>query len=394
VHPARKVCEVELSAGIVACVFGGCRTSDFGFNFNMSKRASGGRANQPNIPQVSVQTWKELLAAAEEFNRLAPWTWMHDSQVIGLVHPVSKEVLLGSIVGRLRSVFGLLLYRNAAGHRWLLNAILSEGKWGANDDSAFEQDAIKLEFVLKRELAKEDRAILTAANYSPSKGGRVWPQFQSIVPGAYPWHVMQPEAETLLFALPRIGVVARLARQKPALWKDHRDGEIALIPDFDPTADELRAEQIDWQPMIPPPEPQPAMVSLDEEEIAELSKLRQATGFHLELDVAYSPMAIADVDRPRFPKLALAVDRASGFIGGFRLGDFNDPDGAASLGKVLHQTLTQLGARPEMICVQRPRVAAMLRKVASRLGIPLVSNVELTELNTAKASIMAHLQGR
>jgi hypothetical protein len=197
----------------------------------------------------------------------------------------------------------------------------------------------------------------------------------------------QNEAETLLFALPRVAAVARLMRALPRVWDDHCDGDIGFVPDdFDPAAGELHAEQLDWQPTIPPPEPTPELISFDEATLARLSKLTQAKGFHLELDVTYSSIVIAGADRPRFPKLAMAVDRASGFVGGFHLGDFKDRDGAAALGTVLRDALTQLGHRPETIRVQRPRVAAMLSKTANELGIPVVHDMELAELNVEYAS--------
>jgi hypothetical protein len=364
---------------------------------SMSKQPSGRRPNQPIVPAVSPQTWRELLAAADQFNALAPWTWMHDSQVIGMRHRATNEVLLGSILGRLRSVFALIVYRNAAGHRWLLNAILGEADSAEDDDRAFDQDAIKAEFVLKRELEKEDRAILTAASFSPSlKGTRVWPQFRSMAPGAFPWHVTQNEAETLLFALPRAAALAKLVREKPDLWDDHRDGEIAFLPaNFDPAKDELRPRQLDWEPMIPVPEPIPEAVTLDDATTARLLGLRQAKGFHLEIDVTYSPpIVVADVDRPRLPKLALAVDRGSGFIGGFHLSDPKDREGVAALGSVLCNALTKLGARPEVIFVQRLRVAAMLAPIADRLGIPVIQDLELEELSMAKENIEAFLRRR
>ncbi|MBI3850141.1 MAG: hypothetical protein HY298_07610 [Verrucomicrobia bacterium] len=351
-------------------------------------------ANQPLVPQVSAETWRPLIAAADDFNRLAPWEWMHDSHVIGLRHPATNEVLFGSILGRLRSVFALLVYRNDTGRRWLLNTILNDGEPGGleREDTAFEQDLVKAEFVPKRELVKEDRAMLAAAGYSPAnKRRRVWPQFRSLVPGGYPWHLTQAEAETLRFALPRVAAVARLMRAQPRVWDDHCDGQIGFVPDdYDPAAGELRAEQLDWQPMIPPPEPTPELVSFEEATLARLSKLTQAKGFHLELDVTYASFPIADADRPRFPKLAMAVDRASGFVGGFHLGDFKDRDGAAALGTVLRDALTQLGHRPETIRVQRPRVAAMLSGVAKGLGIPVLLDDELGELNFARQSMEQH----
>lgn len=361
----------------------------------MSKQSSGRRAKQPIVPQVAAETWRALVAAADDFNRLAPWEWMHDSHVIGLRHPDTKEVLLGSILGRLRQVFALLVYRNEAGRRWILNTILNDGEPAGfeGEDTAFEQDAVKVEFVLKRELGKEDRAVLATAGFAPAdKRGRRWPKFESIAPGAYPWHVTQAEAEMLLFALPRVAAVAKLLRARPRMWDDHCDGQIGFVPDdFDPARTELRPELMQWEPMFPPPEPTPAVVSLGEEALAQLNRLPQAQGFHLELDVSYAPFPIRAEDRPRFPKLALAVDRASGAVLGFRIGELKDQDGAEALAIALREGLKQVGHRPEKIGVQKPRVAAMLEQAAGALKVPLVQVMELPSLNEARESMQQRL---
>lgn len=355
-------------------------------------------ACQPAVPRVSAETWKTLLALATDFHRLAPWEWMHDSHVIGLRHPVTGDVLLGSILGRLRQVFGLLVYRHDTGRRWVLNTILNDGDPGGleDDDTAFEQDLVKAEFVLKRDLVKEDQAVLAAAAYVPAeKRGHVWPQFRSLVPGGFPWHITQAEAETMVFALPRVAAVARLMRAQPRVWDDHCDGQIGYVPaDYDPAAGELRADQLEWQPMLPPPAPPPEPMALDDATQARLLKLAPAKGFHLELDVTYANFPMANSDRPFFPKLAMAVDRASGFIGGFHLGDFQDHDGARALGVVLQQALTRLERRPENIRVQRSRVATMLAQAAKALAIPVVHDDELAELNQARQSMEQHFNHR
>lgn len=361
----------------------------------MSKPSTTRRTHQPGVPRVSAETWRALVATADEFNRLAPWEWMHDSHVIGLRHPVTQEVLLGSILGRLRQVFALLVYRNDTGRRWILNTILNDGKPAGfeDEDSAFEQDAVKVEFVLKRELGKEDRAVLATAGFaSADKRGRVWPKFESIVPAAYPWHLTQAEAETLLFALPRVAAVAKLLRAQPRMWDDHCDGQMGFVPDdFDPTTTELRPEMMQWEPMLPPPETMPQEVSLTEEVLAQLNRLPQAKGFHLEIDVAYAPFPISAEDRPRFPKLALAVDRASGAVLGFRIGELKDQDGAEALAIALREGLMQVGHRPEKIGVQKSRVGAMLEQAAGALNVPLMQVMELPSLNAARESMQQHL---
>ncbi len=354
----------------------------------MSKRASTRRSNQPPIPQVAPETWRALLAAAEAFGSLAPWTWMHDSELLGLRDLAAGDKLLCSVLGRLRTVFALLVYRRDTGRRWILNTILNDGDPGGleDSDSAFEQDCVKVEFTPKSELSQQDRAVLSAAGFSPTaKRGCVWPAFRSLVPGGYPWYPTQAEAETLLFALPRATAFATLLRDHPEVCHGHESGEAAFLPaDFDPACRALRAEDLDWHPLIPPPEPMPPLVSLDEVTLARLLKLSQVRGFHLELDVFYSPIVIGGGERPYFPKAVMAVNRASGFIGGYRLAESSDPQAAAVLAEVLSSTLQQLGARPETIRVQRPRVAQMVAPVAERLGILIRKEPELPALNFAR----------
>ncbi|MBI2928981.1 MAG: hypothetical protein HYY24_25230 [Verrucomicrobia bacterium] len=354
----------------------------------MSKRTSTRRSNQPPIPAVSLETWQALLAAAEAFGALAPWTWMHDSELLGLRDPATGDKLLCSVLGRLRTIFALLVYRRDTGRRWVLNTILNDGDPGGleDSDSAFEQDCVKVEFTPKNELSKQDRAVLNAAGFSPTtKRGCVWPAFRSLVPGGYPWYLTQAEAEALLFALPRATAFATLLRNHPEVCDGHESGEAAFLPaDFDPARRALHAEDLDWHPLIPPPEPMPPLVSLDEITLARLLKLPQAKGFHLELDVFYSPIAIGGDERPYFPKAVMAVDRASGFIGGYRLAEFSDPQAAAALAEVLTSTLQRLGGRPEAIRVQRPRVAQMVSPVAEKLGIPVRKDPELPALNFAR----------
>ena len=313
---------------------------------------------------------------------------MHDSQVIGLRHPQTREVLLCSILGRMRTVFALVVYRNPTGHRWILKTILDEN--GSPEDTAFDQDAIKIDFSLKRELSKEDKATLAALNFKPSvKGGHVWPSCRSHFPGAYPWAVTEQEAETLIFALPRVAAAARLASQFPDLWKDHLMGEIAFVPDqFDPATEELSPEALNWHPMVPPPAPVPESVVLDSELIARFAQLAQPIGFLLELDVAYSPAVVVTApDRPRLPKIAMAADRASGYIGGVQLSEDGDLDGAHALGSVLSKALVEFKARPVSFRVRRTSVAAMLADVARQLDIPIVQDLGLPAINEAMESL-------
>lgn len=357
----------------------------------MTKRTSPRRSNCPPIPVVTSATWQALVAAAAAFGTLAPWTWMHDSELVGLRDPATGDKLLCSILGRLRTVFALLVFRRVTGHRWILNTIMEDDDSDEpkDPDSGLEQDCVKVAFTSKSELTTTDRDVLTAGGFSPSvKRGCVWPAFRSLVPGGFPWYLTQAEAEILVYALPRVGAFAALCRDNPEMGANFVIGEVPFLKvDFDPSSRSLRPEDLDWQPHIPPPEAPPTPVSLDEATLERLLKLPQAKGFHLELDVFYSPMAVSEGDRAWFPKAVMAVDRASGFIGGYQLAKSSDPEAVAVLAEVLAGSMQQLVHRPETIRIQRRRLVQILSSVAVRLGISVCQDPELPALNLAREEI-------
>ncbi len=353
------------------------------------------RSNRPPISTVRPETWKALLKAADEFARLAPWTWMHDSELTGLRDPGTRDKLLCSILGRLGEVFGLLVFRRPTGRRWILNTILDaeSGTEPVDRDGAFDQDCLKVEFVRKSELDDQDRAVLAASGFAPGSGRRSkWPTFRSMLPGGYPWYPTQEEAETLLFAIPRVAALAELCRAKPDLSLDLANGEVAFLPEqFDPAVRPLHADELDWQPEVVPPEPMPPPVVLDETSLQRLARLPQPRGLNLEVDLFYGPSPVSDGLRPYFPKAAMAIEPESEFVGGCKFGGSTEESWVAVFGEVIKGALTQLRARPESFRVQRRRVAQMLLPVAEKLGIRVCEVPELPALNEARADLMRHL---
>lgn len=359
----------------------------------MAKRTGGRRSDQPPIPAVTPATWRDLLVAAAAFGTLAPWTWMYDSELIGLRHPRTGEPLLCSVLGRMRHVFALLVYRRDTGRRWILNTVLNDGDSGGLEEAetVFEQDCVKLEFAPKRDLTDTDRAVLAAAGFVPAaKRGPVWPLVRSFVPGGYPWYPTQAEVELLLYALPRVTAFATLGRDTPGLEVDLGGRGVPFLPaDFDPTRQALRVEDLDWQPQIAPPEETPAPLCLEAGQLETFAALPKGKGLRLEVDVFYAPLPVSGEDRPRFPKAAMAVERASGYIAGLELARATDPEGTATLASVLTRALQQLGTRPEAFHVQRPRVAQMVAGLAKSLGILVRQDPELAVLNRAREEMLS-----
>lgn len=66
--------------------------------------------NQPTIEQ-----WRKLYEAAQEFKGLEAWKWMWDSDLFGVEHPVIGEIGYCCVLGKLKEHFGLAVYLGTEG---------------------------------------------------------------------------------------------------------------------------------------------------------------------------------------------------------------------------------------------------------------------------------------
>src|SRR5207248_406462 len=153
-------------------------------------------------PPLAPETWRALLDAATKFAALKPWKTVSDREVVGVIDPATQETRIGVVLGNAGQIFAAVFYRRAAGLRWILQMLDDPSGW-ENLDRADELDALKVEFVPKRELWSEELAALTLAGFKPSGKSSIWPQFRSAEPGWHPWFINQTEAAQLLADLPR-----------------------------------------------------------------------------------------------------------------------------------------------------------------------------------------------
>jgi hypothetical protein len=117
-------------------------------------------------PTVAPETWHALFAAASEFSAAEPWEYMYDSDAVGLIDPGTGETRIATVLGNAGEVFAAVIYRRA-GLRWIL-AMLDDAPNPEDLNNAEGMDCLKLEFVPKRELGKDDLAVLKAAAFKPA----------------------------------------------------------------------------------------------------------------------------------------------------------------------------------------------------------------------------------
>jgi hypothetical protein len=332
---------------------------------------------------------RALVAAAADFAAVKPWEYMCDCDVVGLMDPVANETRIGCVLGNAGEVFGAVFYRRASGLRWIMKMLDSPADT-LNGDAVEGLDALKVEFVPKREISKADLAVLNALNFRPSGKGCVWPQFQSAEPGWLPWFVNQKEAEQMLVDLPRLTLFSKLVREHLGLFADRTLNEVPFLPDPMPGGP-LRVEDLNWRPLIAPPE---SCVSFQANsgQLAQLGALPRVpkSAYEYDCSIAHGG-AVLQNGRPCYSRISLLVEHRRGILLGFELGLGIEPL-TESTGRGLLKLLLKNGFLPQRILIPGLRLQPVLEQFCNALQIELKPSERLPSLEEAMASLDQFMQ--
>ena len=319
-------------------------------------------------PPVAPETCAALLAAAADFAALEPWAFASDAECVGLTDPVSGGTRIGHVLGNAGEVFAAVFYRRD-GVRWIL-AMLSDAPDPGDLNTADGMDCLKLELVPRRELEKADLAPLKDAGFKPAGKGCVWPQFRSSDPGWHPWFINQAEAEQLLADLPRLTAFLKLFERAPDLFEGRAATEIPFLPRSLPERP-LAPEDLDWQPLLPPPPAGFPAFQASAEHLAALAALPQEPALACEFDCTLLPGgSFLEQGRPCYGRFGLLVEQAQGLLLGVQLVGGHLPPGEAA-GRCLVQTLLAAGRRPMKLLLRGPRLQPVLQPLCDALDIEL-----------------------
>jgi hypothetical protein len=340
-------------------------------------------------PPIAPETWRALLAVAADFAALEPWKNMYDSDVVGLIDPATGETRIATVLGNAGEVFAAVFYRRAAGLRWILQ-MLNDAPDPEDLNNADGIDCLKLEFVSKRELEKEDAAMLKAAGFKPAGKGCVWPQFRSADPGWLPWHINQAEAGQLLADLPRLTAFCKMFEQHAELFDRSAAAEIPFLPAVMPDR-ALSPKDLDWRPLLLPPVSgldsfQPAAAQLEK-----LHALKRAPGTACEFDSSLLPGgSILENGRPCFGRFSLLVEQRHGLVIGMDVQSGALTPGEAA-GRGLVESLLKAGQLPDKIIIGGSRLQPVLQPLCDALQIKLWPASSRPALEAAVASLSQHM---
>jgi len=347
------------------------------------------RLPQPLRKEVAI----ELVTAADRIGKLKPWTFMSDHEVIGVRDGARGELRIASVIGELREVLGVVFYRGPEGLRYI-HTLLTEEEAPEPARVLEGMDCLKVEWVNERELLEPDWALLAAAEFRPVGRGRIWPQFQSWRPGWQPEFVSETEAGHLAEDLRKVARFAELVKRRPTLYEGHTRGEVPLAPGG--SEDMLKAEEIEWLPLVPAPAApsEPVRLSVVEEE--ELAALPVREGAVFELLARLAPdLAFVDEASGKtcISRVVLMADQESYFVLAVEAAH-----GASSMhelvGRILVKGLRAAKARPCAIEVADARLVPLCRPTCDKVGVPVRQVAELRSANDAFESMRKHFRAQ
>jgi hypothetical protein len=339
---------------------------------------------------LPAEIGRPLLGLAQRVAFLEPWESMSDLHLIGLRDEATGELQVASILGRLREVFAVLVYRREAGLRWIYN-VSTTGETSSDHDLDLEaMDYLKVEWTKKNEMRKPDLETLEHAAFKPRGKGCIWPRFETCEPGWFPWYPSESEARLLTRHLAKILRFLRLRETVPDVYAGHPPGEIPIVPAGEEFS--LRQAELEWLPLVPKPAATPEPLLLSPKEASRLSKLpvRQECVFEFAAplipELSYLDEA---ANRPCITRAALLVDRDSHFIFATELAH-----GTASLAEAAKPTLLKglevAQARPGVLHVSSERFAGILAEACASIGVPVRVTRSLDSANDALNFLKEH----
>lgn len=329
--------------------------------------------------------WMNFFKAAGNFRDLAPWEWMHDSDIFGVKDPVSGEISWCCIMGAAREVYALGVYPGTKGYTTYLNLLNLHDESEKTDHIAagLGQYVHKIEFVNRDETDETDRKAFKELGLK-FHGDHKWIQAREMKPGYYPYYLSDKQAVSLTHVLQQAIEVAQRFRTDDSLLEDENENMLVRVP--------AQTEQgLVWKDeYLPEPEPEemykreisPFLVN---RALRELQKKEAAICFSL----SYMPGGIKKgpgENRPYFAKIALWIGYGSAYILGTHL--FSPKEFENNFDEKFFQQLHALKIIPRQIIVNSDFAYDAVEPIAKALDIELIYAPEVPDFKEVEEGFM------
>jgi len=336
----------------------------------------------PNPPVVQRSTWQGLHKATARVQELKPWELLDDIDLIVVRDPSSGQTGYGVFMGSGGSVFGLVVYRAAAG--FYLYKDLIDGKRKAPSEEDLDTlDCLQLEFSSREELKPQDISVIRNLGLT-FRGEHAWPLFRSIVPGYAPWFISESEATFLRLCI-GAGCYHHDRVDRGEIGDSLRKGEyLVYTPATSPSGFESHWEKFPERPSGGVSRP-----VLDLKRVNSLRSLCPSSGVTWEADVFHMPFEIIDTERPYLPRSAVVCEESSGLV----LDTEMFPPGetiAQLLVNIVCSAAEKTRTLPGTVHVKGSREEEALSPLGKVLGFHITRRKRLGKIEQFKAAATKH----
>ncbi len=333
-----------------------------------------------------LDAWRRLYAAADLVKKLAPWTWMDETDVFGVQFPETTEIGYVSVMGGLGVHFAVSVYLgDHAVHRFL--DIEESPDTEESVMHVLELPQLMVSFEDREELEKEDRELIKQLGLK-YRGRNNWPLFRSYRPGFYPWLLEAPEVERLAVALEQFAGVAMRFEDNPELLE--RD-DAFLVRVYHEEGEQ--SEWIDRYRKLPPPDSVRLNIRVPRSDI---QQFQSAESEIPSAEVAFNvtPMRVGQRgERPTVVYMLLVVEPESYYILGMEA--ISPSEGLDKMREELPAKLIAIfnksEIRPRELRICSPQLDQLLGPVMRDLGVKLTFTPELDAVPEVLESLRGYM---
>lgn len=319
------------------------------------------------MSKQSADTWKAFYEVAIAFRDLAPWKWMHDSDLFAIKDPESGEVNYCCIMGNAGEVFALGLYLGYEGFGSYIKLLNMPDDFSYADQVALglSQLLLKVDFVNQEELTDQDhKQIKNSGIAFQDEEQQVMARYYA--PDYMATPITEEQARVLTYALQQAIVVAQLYRENENILQT-AEGNI-LVRTSEEKDDSLNWETQYFEPgevlaeFFPSIEPSSALIEKAQKD------LPQQSGAVLFM-YQYMMSGVMEEGRIVLPKLALWMSYPDGQI--IKQDIISPDEGLAKLEASFYELCDAIKFIPKQVACNSQIGAIAISTLADELGIEL-----------------------
>ena len=301
-----------------------------------------------NNNKPTLKEWKKLYELAIRFEKLAPWNWMYDVDVFGVMDPKTKTIGYCSVMGNNKEFYGLGVYPGAEGFGSF--DMLARGEIPDDiNEKMHSQKCLMMAYDKRDFITKEEMEIIKKIGVRFCNRN-FWPTFKDYSPGYHPWHISGESARFLI-------TVAEQAINAVSDYKEKKEELIMHIPKkFVVRVPEEKKGKLIWHYEYLAPEKY-----IKNDKIPVLNEADEVLAYNIKKEIEMDYELVWELDffrmqkpvknsngdtRPYYPYTLLIVEKISGVVITVELSDQSDAK-VAVFRKAFLGAIKKFGSSPK-----------------------------------------------